>query len=154
MKTLIRLTVLILLFAFLLPVAAFATDSGEEAASIIYLDDGSYFVVEIEEVSARTTYSKSGTKYYTYYDSDDVAQWKISLTASYTYNGTSATCTSTSTSYTIYVTSMWDFGSKSSSKSGNTATGNFVMLLNLIGSSTLEFSRTITLTCDKNGNLS
>ena len=146
--------IFVLLFAFFLPVAVFAADSGEETANIIYLDDGSYFIVEIEEASSRATNSKTATKNYTYYNTGNVAQWKISLTASFTYDGTSATCTSTSTSYTIYVTSMWAFGSKSSSKSGNTATGRFVMLLKLDGTVPLEVPRNITLSCDKNGNLS
>lgn len=125
----------------------------ENQMEIIYFEDGSYMTVEIITKGTRASGSVSGSKPYTYYDSDGVAQWKATLTGSFTYNGSSATCTSSSVDVTIY-NSTWYVSSKSAGKSGNTATASVTMGKKMLGVTVTTKSASISLTCDKNGNLS
>ena len=128
-----------------------ATASSAETTDIEYYDDGSYSVITIEPVSsAKGTVSK--TKNSKYYNSNDVLQWKATLTASFTYNGSTASCTSASASYTIYKDS-WSNTLSTASKSGATATGNFTFKHYVLGICTKTVNKTLTLTCDKNGKV-
>lgn len=143
---------LVLIFTLLLsvfPLHAFAAEND----SIITFDDGSYIKVELIESSARATNSKSGQKVYNYYDADSNLDWKAVLTANFTYTGSTSTCTSASCSVTIY-DSDWYQVSKSTSRSGNTATTQLTMGHKVLGVTISKPSYTLTLSCDANGNLS
>lgn len=123
---------------------------------VVYYEDGSYAVVVVmkeENTVTRATNRKSGSKAYKYYTADDELVWTVTLNATFSYNGSSATCTSVnSLNVTIYDDS-WSTYSKSSTKSGNTATGYVTMRYSgLLGSR--DIPATVTLSCDKNGNLS
>lgn len=122
---------------------------------VVYYEDGSYAVVVMEEENTvtRATNRKTGSKAYKYYTADDELVWTVTLNATFSYNGSSATCTSVnSLNVTIYDDS-WRTYSKSSTKSGNTATGYVTMRYSgLLGSR--DIPATVTLSCDKNGNLS
>lgn len=113
----------------------------------------SYAVVETITSGARASGRISGSRPYTYYDSTGVAQWKVVLNGSFTYTGSSATCTSASCSVTIY-NSEWYTVSKNASKSGNTATGSFSIGRKALGVTVETKDVTLKLSCDKNGNLS
>lgn len=133
-----------------LPVQVLAAQS-----EVIHYDDGSYAVITVEKAvgTARATNYTSGSKEYKYYSSSNVIQWKATLNATFTYTGSSATCTKVnSLNVTIY-DSAWSVGSKSTSKSGNTAYGYLTMNGAIIGG-TQGVPVTLTLSCDKNGNLS
>ena len=119
----------------------------------IYFADGSYATVEIVNVESRTSGSKTGRKTYTYYNSDSVAQWKVSLTASFTYNGSSATCTDSDISVVLYNSNCYVI-SRSSGKENNIARGYATIGRRLLGVTVDEKSTSLTLTCDANGNLS
>ena len=139
-----------LLLVCLLPIQAFA-----QQREVIRFEDGSYTVVTVsrEATAARAINYTSGDKVFNYYSSANVLQWKAVLNATFTYNGSSATCTSVnSLNVTIY-DSSWSVGSKSTSRSGNTAYGYLTMNGKLVGG-TQGVPVTLTLTCDRNGNLS
>ena len=139
-----------LLLVCLLPIQAFA-----QQREVIRFEDGSYMVVTVsrEATAARTTNYARGNRVYDYYSDTNVLQWKAVLNATFTYNGSSATCTSVnSLNVTIY-DSAWSVGSKSTSKSGSTAYGYLTMNGKLV-SGTQGVPVTLTLSCDKNGNLS
>ena len=91
---------------------AFPGSAAECKQEIIQFEDGSYAIVEVTTSGARAAKSVNGSKQYTYCDSDGVAQWKAVLNGSFTCSGSTATCTSSSCSITIYV-SDWYTISKS-----------------------------------------
>ena len=132
---------------------AFPGSASERKQEIIQFEDGSYAIVEVTTTGARAAKSVNGSKQYTYCDSDGVAQWKAVLNGSFTYTGSTATCTSSSCSITIYI-SDWYTISKNASKSGNTANGSFSIGRKVLGVTVETKDVTLKLSCDKNGNLS
>lgn len=119
----------------------------------IEFEDGSYLIVETIRNGARASHSISGSKPYTYYNESGVAQWKATLSGTFTYTGSSATCTSSSVSTTIY-DSSWSTGSKSSGKSGNKATGSVTMKKKSGGVVVKSVPVSLSLSCSANVSLS
>ena len=144
-----------LLLAVMLVLGCIPTigEATEREQKVIRFEDGSYAITEIITSGMRASGKVSGSKPYTYYSSDGVAQWKAVVSGSFTYTGNSATCTSASCSVTAY-NSEWYTISKSASKSGSTATGNFSIGRKLLGVLVETKDVTLKLSCDKNGNLS
>ena len=101
--------------------------------------------------TARATVSKS--KVATRYSDDDEMQWQIRLSGSFTYNGTTASCTSSSCTVTIY-NNAWYMDSKTAWASSNTAYATVEMGRKLLGVTVKRETVDLTLTCDKNGNFS
>lgn len=147
MKQLISLTLCVVLLMLVLPVTGNAAEQ-----ETIYFADGSYMTVEIIHCAVRTSGNVTGSKKYTYYDDNDASQWKTVLTGSFTYTGSSATCTSSSVDVTIY-NSSWYTSYKTASKSGNKAKASVTMKISN-NDTTLSVPVNLTLTCDANGNLS
>lgn len=157
MKRLISVILSILMLAMTLGTYASAISEPQEAAYTsytTYFEDGSYIITTIFEESSitRAASSKTGQKTATFYNSDNVAQWSATLKGTFTYNGSSATCTASSITYKIY-SSNWKIASASATKSGNKATGKATAKRYLIVPvQTVE--KTITLTCSASGVLS
>lgn len=149
-KRLISMLTLIAMLILFVPTYVSAEQNNGET---IYFEDGSYIVTTITEAQSRAATGKSGAKTSTYYGNDGTAHWKATLSGSFTYDGSSATCTSSSCSVTIYNNS-WYTLSKSASKSGNSAFGSATMGYKVLGITTNQVTRDISLTCDKDGNLS
>lgn len=138
----------------MLPIQIAYASQEPELLEIIRLEDGTYLEITLESVpQTRASGSLTKTKNYTYKDADGTAQWKISLTGSFTYTGTTSTCTAASCNVTIYQ-SDWSVASKSASKSGNTAYGTARILRKYLGATVSDKTYNLTLTCDKNGNVS
>lgn len=148
--------VIALLLILSIPFTAFAQENENKIVSIEYFDDGSYLIVELveEEVPlTRATSPKSGTKTYTYISSTDKVLWIATLNGSFTYTGTSATCTSASVSYKIYDDS-WKCTSAVASKSGRTARGDFVFKKYVLGIPIKTIEKSLTISCSNTGTLS
>lgn len=86
------------------------------------------------------------------YNSDGISKWNAVLTGSFSYNGSSATCSSSSVDVTIF-DSDWYVISKYASNSGNTATASVTVGRRYDGS-TIKVPVSLSLKCDANGNLS
>lgn len=146
-----------LLMIFALSVNSFAvagTDDVSAETNTVCFEDGSYMVTEIiTENTARATQTKSGSKNISFYNSDDVIQWSATLKGTFSYTGSSATCTASSITYTIY-DSKWKIPTATASKSGNTATGHVVAKSYFLGVPVKTVERDITLTCSATGTLS
>lgn len=151
MKRIISLCLLIVFFSTIIPTYGFAVN--EEDGIVSYFEDGSYLVETIVEMQSRASGSKAGTKSTTYYSQDGTAQWKVTLTGTFTYTGASATCTGSSCNVTIY-NSEWYTISKNATKSGNTASASVTMGKKLLGVTVSQIPANISLKCDANGNLS
>ena len=148
-----RLLSSLLILTMLLCVFPVQGSAVEKKLETVYFDDGSYMTVEIITRGTRASGSTSGSKPYTYYDSTGSAQWKATISGSFTYNGSSATCTSSSVDVTIY-DSAWYTISKSASKSGNTASASVTMVEKRGGVTVNRVPVSLSLSCDRNGNLS
>ena len=119
-----------------------------------YFDDGSYIVTTITEEPAvsfaRAAGTKTASKTATYKSSSGASLWSVTVTGTFSYNGSSAKCTSSSVSANSY-SSLWKINSKSASKSG--ASASATATAKYYDSSTYK-SLSVTLTCKANGVLS
>lgn len=129
-----------------------ATD--EDGSYTEYYNDGYYGIMtpKDEKIIPGSTNTKEKTKEFTLYDSDGTKQWSVSITASFTYNGTTATCTDVSKSITVN-DSSWKCKGASCSKTGDTAVGDFTMNRYVFLKLDQSLSPGFTLTCDKDGNI-
>ena len=74
--------------------------------------------------------------------------WSVSVTGTFTYNGSSCTCTKATVS-TTKPSAMWSLSNKKASKSSNKA------IASVTGHSPgVTVTRTVTLTCSPSGKLS
>lgn len=147
-----RRVALLLITALVISLAAFQV-SAEQEENVIYLDDGSYILISVSSVNERATSTKNGSKSYKYYTSDGNLAWEAVLYGTFTYTGTTATCTSSSCSVTISNT-VWYVVSKGTSKSGASALGEVTMGRKVLGVTVDKETVSMSLTCDANGNLS
>ncbi len=153
MKKIISIFLALVTLVLMIPAAQASVQTSTSDLDIIYLEDGGYIMVELNTNSdtARATVSKS--KVATRYSDDDEMQWQIRLSGSFTYNGTTASCTSSSCTVTIY-NNAWYMDSKTAWASGNTAYATVEMGRKLLGVTVKRETVDLTLTCDKNGNFS
>lgn len=145
-----------MLFTVAVPCCASSTESANATMEYEYYDDGSYAVIstvveETEEsgiIPAATAKSKTADRTYTYYNKNNKKAWEMTLTAKFSYDGSTAKATSSSVSKKIHIDG-WKCSSKSATKSGTTAkaTGTFKY-------GTLTKTKTIGLKCSKTGTIS
>ncbi len=145
---------LTLIICITVPLSVFAQSTVKTDTQIQYFDDGSYIVTETtQNIAPFSSGTNSLTRTSVYFNSDDEALWTVSLTGRFTYTGSSATCTSATTSYKIY-DNAWKVTEATPSKSGRTASAYFVVKKYWIGIITKTVPVQIVLTCDNNGNIS
>ncbi|MGN0455774.1 MAG: hypothetical protein ACI4F2_02840 [Acutalibacteraceae bacterium] len=152
MKKMISLFFVLLLIAAI-PIQVSATGYNEvlPGDEIEYFKDGTYCVTIFEETaSVLTSTTKTKTKTSTYYNSSDEKLWSVSLTGTFTYTGSSATCTKSSVSYKIYKDD-WKITSANATKSGRKATGEFVAKHYTLGVPTSTVNKTLTISCSNSG---
>ena len=148
----LSLILVVIMTVSMLSTECFATDN-DAKTEVIYLEDGGYIITTIQESMTRATNTKSGTKKNTRYNNDGSLAWQIILSGTFTYTGTTSTCTSSSISVNIY-DSAYSKVSSSSSKSGNTANGSATISRKVLGVTVATNTYPLSLSCDKNGNLS
>ena len=120
---------------------------------VLHAEDGGYVVIELHSSSDRTRSAITKTKSYTRYNENDVMLWKASITGSFTYDGRTASCTSSSCSVTIY-DSHWYTISKTAWTDENYAKATVEMGRKLLGVTTLRQTYDLSILCDRYGNLS
>lgn len=152
-KRLLSVLLLMLIIVSIVPTEVFAVEQITVSEETILFEDGSRLQITIFESSTRASGTKTGYAQCLYSGSDGAAEWRAILTGTFTYNGTTSTCTASSCSVTIYDNSWYNI-SKSASKSGNTATATVTMGLKVLGVTVSKPTYNLTLTCDKDGNLS
>lgn len=89
-----------------------------------YLEDESYFITVMEEISpGRSFFSNTVTKSKTstYFNSDKVALWSVTVTGTFTYKNGTSKCIRSSVSATSYNKNIWRISKTSSTYSGNSA---------------------------------
>lgn len=133
-------------------ITANASDESITSSVRIDLPNGDYVIETITEnagiSTTRAASTKSGYKTSVYYNSSDVAIFGVRVDGTFSYTETSSWSTSASATVYIYDDSG-SYVSKSASYSSNYATATGKVKYNYV-----TIPRTVTLYCDKNGNLS
>lgn len=150
MKRLFALLICLLLVTsvFIFPVSAETTNDIVISQKIDYVSDDLYYIETISVPSVQPYgYSKTGTKTAVCVSSG-TAIFSISVTGTFNYDGSSSEATSASGSIATHVPNA-TITSRSAYTSGSSAiaTGS----VKYVG---ITLQKTVTLTCDKNGNLS
>lgn len=154
MYKLISLLISILIIMPGLSLNSFALSRSNQASSAVYLEDGNYIIITLEDITlSRASNTKTGRRTLNYYNSDNEVLWKATLTATFTYTGSSATCTSASITYSVN-DSSWQIISATASKSGNTATGNVIAKHYFVGIPIKTVNEAFYITCSATGTLS
>lgn len=117
------------------------------------LENGDYIETIITYYDTNTRVAtKSGSKTNNYTNSSGEILWSVTVYGTFTYNGTTSSCTSSSHSATAYADG-WSIKSSSSSKSGYCATANATATLKKLLASQ-DYSMTVNLYCSPYGILS
>lgn len=144
--------VLSFLFCIFSPCNVMAA-SNTVSVKTIYFSDGSYFETTIIESPVKASGTRTGTKTSSYKNGDGKTMWDISVKGTFSYTGTSSTCTSSTVSANSY-DSNWKIADKSASKSGNKASGTVTAKQYYLLTCINTMTKTVNLYCDKNGVLS
>ena len=151
MKQITSALLSILLIISLVSFTNAKTIENHEVYTTEYYDDGSYGITTITIVSSKAFNStKTASKSYNHYSASNVLLWTITLTATFTYNGSTASCTNATPSYTMYATT-WSVTKSNATYSGNTATGNFTVKRYNMFIPVETVNKTLTLTCSPSG---
>ena len=119
------------------------------------LENGYYLetVITTNYTQARSSI-RNGTKTATYRDINGKALWSITVNGKFTYNGKSATCTSSTYSKANNSTS-WKLSNAKASKNGAAASASITAKqYHQNGSLQKTIDKTVKLTCSPNGSLS
>lgn len=152
MKRTIVMLLAVLLVITSLPFGAMAADIQPVNEERIVYEDGSYLVITLEPKQTRS-YTKTEYKYYTYYDANNVIQWRITLMGIFTYNYSTSTCDHAEISVTIY-DSAWYTVSRSAYTSGNKAAGSVTIGRKLLGVTVDKDTYSLSMTCAPDGTMS
>lgn len=125
---------------FLQPVKAYASEK--------YLIE-----VKIETINETRATTKTGKKTVTVKNAAGSKLWDVQVTGTFSYNGSTSTCTNSIANATSY-NSNWKIVSKSANKSGNSATATAKANLYSGGAYIDSLTKSVSLFCDKNENLS
>lgn len=136
---------------FCLPVSAATDEKTETYVEVLENGEKIRTYITYYEDNTRAA-TKSGYKTTEYLNADNEVMWSVTVNGTFTYNGTTSSCTSASRSTAVYG-SQWSIKSSSATKSGNCATATAVAVKkNVIGSS--EYTATVNLYCSPYGILS
>lgn len=155
-KTLILLFSFLFIFASTFPVKASEIQSINSTNIIEIFDDGSYIESSTEEniiaTLSRSSSTKSAKRTYTYKASSGKILWTITVTGTFTYNGSSSSCTKASVSTTC-PSITFKLASKSTTKHNSTATAtaSFKQYNDSVYLRTI--TRSVSISCDKSGKL-
>ena len=172
-----KLMALQLCVCFMLPLTTVFAAEASAVQTKEVLEDGDYIVTEIKDGAAdpqnEDTLSLLGrltellrkllrfltgtktaekTKYVNYYDKNGTLLWSVQLTATFSYSKSEAKCDSAQVSSVFYDTD-WKLISSGTEKDGDTAVGRFTVRQIKLGVPLKTVKRTVTLTCDTNGNV-
>ena len=148
MKLLKIVTAILLVFSFL---PTFSHAGAITETEIILFDDGCYMTVELTVAHSRSS-SRSVSKTYRYHNFLGSEEWYATLSGSFTYDGNTSKCTLSGVTIGISNTN-WYIISRDDYAQGDTAYGTVVMGYKLLGITTDTETLNMSMTCDKNGNI-
>ena len=145
-----------LLSVFFSPVSVHANNSIPSSQKE-YLENGDYFEITTIEHDTNDFFSTSKTitasRTAKYITSSGTVLWSVTVTGTFTYTGSTSKCIASQVSASSN-NSNWKIASKSSSRSGSTASAT-ATAKRYNGSNVVQTStKTVKLSCSKNGTLS
>lgn len=149
----VRIITVILIFAILVPIPSMAVAENSLNEDIIYFNDGSYITIQTTIIDARSPETRNASRTYVYHNLWGNEDWRVTLNATFTYDGSTAKCTIANITVDI-TNSSWYTVSRSASRDGNTGSCTVVMGYKVLGITTDTKTVNLTLTCDKDGNIS
>ena len=157
MKKLLSVFLAVIIIFSTLTVSVFASDDEIVISETTeQFEDGSYLIVTLTEEKSsnlRATSTKTGSKTFTLYNSNDEKLLVMKLTATFSYTGSSATCTNVAPTFTVY-NSNWRVTKSTGTKSGNKGIGDFTAKQYVLNVPINTKDVTITITCSNTGVLS
>lgn len=161
-KRLIFMTAALCSFAICSGRTAFAASNAQPTQIMIEeAENGNYYETIIEtldqeqppySVLATTQYiTKTKTTYYK--NSSGTVLWSVSITATFSYDGSTSKCTSCSHSTTA-PSPNWSISSSSSSRSGNSATATATAVYKLNSTTSSSHTKSVTIQCSPTGVVS
>ena len=127
--------------------------NAQEPVDIIYLEDGSYIITELQVIETRATNVKSSTHTKNCYNTDGSLAWEIKLTATFTYDGVTARCTATDLDVTIYDSSWYKISAYHSREAAQ-GYANVQLGHKLLGVTVEKPTYYLSLNCTPDGNIS
>ena len=152
MKLAKRLFIL-LISLLIIPVQIFAYSPTASIPDTVYFTDGSYSIIQIEIIETRALSTTSAKKIHTHYDSLGNEVWSVALNTTFSYDGQTSKCDVANITINISG-SGWYTVSRSASRDGNTGSCTVVMGYKLFGITTDKKTVEMSISCDKNGNIS
>lgn len=161
MKKIASLLLLVITITFLEPTIIKASGSYiEPSCEIVYLDGGYYIETTLEEVPIYNIVSPQSTKSNAititktakYKNKSGTTLWSVSITATFSYNGTSSQCTQYYHSASAPA-ATWRIKSVSSYKNGNSATA-IAIATHTIENQSQDITKSVTIQCSKDGVVS
>lgn len=131
----------------------------DDAAEVIYFDDGSYLQISAvrtveTQSNTRATLTTVGEKDMTFVNGDGEVEWTYTLTGYFTYTpGLTSACVDAAYTSDIY-DSAWSFSNGSAVTSGNTAYGYGSYVKKILFVTIDQYDINISISCDTYGNLS
>ena len=125
----------------------------KQAKVIHVFDDGSQLLEGQTVITEKTRGSVTAHKPYYHRNSSGNLLWTATVTGTFTYNGSTSSCTNASYSTEVNA-GPWSEQSGTAYPSGNSAIADVVMARRLLFIVVETVPVTVPLTCDKNGNLS
>ncbi len=146
-------SLLILFSALSLPALCAETTHSLGTAKVVYYPDGSReeIVLGYESGGYRSTVTGHITK--TFYSSNDEPVWRVRLNGSFTYNGVVSNCTNAYITTTFYQ-SGWSVISENTTHNANVAATHVELGKRILGIVHTAGYADLSITCDKDGNLS
>lgn len=125
----------------------------EENYNTTYYENGYYHEISISVTNSVARSAKEGSKTIYCKNSAGKTMWSLTVKGTFTYNGSTSSCTSASASTSI-TDATWKITNKSSSKSGNTAKATATAICYLNGNPINSATKTVSLKCSASGKLS
>ena len=157
MRRLVPMIAILILVLVPLSIGAEATTAQDipqlsQGQEITYYADGSYTISTLSAAPAKASI-RTGSRSISFYNSKNEKQWTIAVSGTFSYNGSTATCTASSVSYTIHE-SIWKMSSATASRSGASAIGDFTVKRYLLLIPVQTENVRVTVSCSPSGVLS
>lgn len=157
------ISVLLLCLTLILscPSTALAANATTSGSTVVTIDGVDYYIdtvitewsADTESNRAAASNTKTATKTTYIKDSSQNVLWYVSITATFSYDGTTAACTSCS-HQAASQSSQWSIKSSSASKSGNSATATATAVRSLSFGLVQEATKSVTISCSPTGEIS
>jgi hypothetical protein len=151
LSVMITMVVVCVLFVSNASIAAYDDTTQETTTTYVYLDNGDYIETTIISNTSPSRSSINATKTSVCKNSSDEPLWSVSITATFTYNGTSSSCTYASGSSETF--SNWQVTAPTVRVSGASATSSATGRIYLLGFLISEKTLFVTLSCSPTGVL-